>query len=247
MSEENKAQKRDILAASEANVNFLSNVLDPKDFKQFIALKEEIKDTWHKKQVFRTETEMRMSVLQDAKYPTKASKYWQCVREQNVFFENLMSLSFDYRKNEVKIKRLKKKLAEETDPLRVEMLEINLEEKLYGRANMELVAKDRMREIEHWSRLKKEYNDGTFDDKNVNTHQAESYKYILTNKVKTLTPGSSQPEVFNVVGQLQTLERLEKEGVLLTAPESKKQLAKSNQQNNEMRIVTRLEEGVKNG
>jgi hypothetical protein len=247
MSEENKAQKRDILAASEANVNFLSNVLDPSDFKQFVALKEEIKDTWHKKQVFRTETEMRMSVLQDAKYPTKASKYWQCVREQNVFFENLMSLSFDYRKNEVKIKRLKKKLAEETDPLRVEMLEINLEEKLYGRANMELVAKDRMREIEHWSRLKKEYNDGTFDDKNVNTHQAESYKYILTNKVKTLTPGSSQPEVFNVVGQLQTLERLEKEGVLLTAPESKKQLAKSNQQNNEMRIVTRLEEGVKNG
>ena len=247
MSEENKSQKRDILAASEANVNFLSNVLDPSDFKQFVALKEEIKDTWHKKQVFRTETEMRMSVLQDAKYPTKASKYWQCVREQNVFFENLMSLSFDYRKNEVKIKRLKKKLAEETDPLRVEMLEINLEEKLYGRANMELVAKDRMREIEHWSRLKKEYNDGTFDDKNVNTHQAESYKYILTNKVKTLTPGSSQPEVFNVVGQLQTLERLEKEGVLLTAPESKKQLAKSNQQNNEMRIVTRLEEGVKNG
>ena len=247
MSEEKKSTKRDILAASEANVNFLSNVLDPQDFKNFVALKEEIKDTWHKKQVFRTETEMRMSVLQDAKYPTKASKYWQCVREQNVFFENLMSLSFDYRKNEVRIKRLKKKLAEETDSLKIEMLEINLEEKLYGRANMELVAKDRMREIEHWSRLKKEYNDGTFDDKNVNTHQAESYKYILTNKVKTLTPGSSQPEVFNVVGQLQTLERLEKEGVLLTAPESKKQLAKSNQQNNEMRIVTRLEEGVKNG
>jgi hypothetical protein len=38
---------------------------------------------------------------------------------------------------------------------------------------------------------------------------------MLTNKVKTLTPGSSQPEVFNVVGQLHTLERLEKEGVLL--------------------------------
>ena len=38
---------------------------------------------------------------------------------------------------------------------------------------------------------------------------------MLINKVKTLTPGSSQPEVFNVVGQLQTIERLEKEGVLL--------------------------------
>lgn len=245
MSEEKKSTKRDILAASEANVNFLSNVLDPQDFKQFVALKEEIKDTWHKKQVFRTETEMRMSVLQDAKYPTLASKYWQCVREQNVFFENLMSLSFDYRKNEVKIKRLKKKLTETTDLLKVEMLEILLEEKLYGRANMELVAKDRMREINQWSKLKTEYDDGSFDTKNVNTHQAQSYKLIMQNKVKTLTPGSSQAEVFNVVGQLQTLERLEKEGVLLTAPENKKQLAESNEKNKDLRISTTLEEGVK--
>ena len=247
MSEENKSKKRDIVAASEANVNFLSNVLDPQDFKNFIALKEEIKDTWHKKQVFRTETEMRMSVLQDAKYPTLASKYWQCVREQNVFFENLMSLSFDYRKNEVKIKRLKKKLAEETDPLRAEMLEIILEEKLYGRANMELVAKDRMREIDQWSKLKAEYDDGSFDTKNVNTHQAQSYKLIMQNKVKTLTSGSSQAEVFNVVGQLQTLERLENEGVLLTAPENKKQLTESNQKNEGLKMVTTLKEGVKNG
>jgi len=116
MSEENKTQnyaeakkeKRDIVAASEANVNHLAEVLDTNDFKALKELKDELKDTWHKKQVFRTETEMRMSVLQDAKYPTKAAKYWQCVREQNVFFENLMSLSFDYRKNEVRIKKLKK-------------------------------------------------------------------------------------------------------------------------------------------
>ena len=223
MSEETKTQdyaeakkeKRDIVAASEANVNHLAEVLDTSDFKALKELKDELKDTWHKKQVFRTETEMRMSVLQDAKYPTKAAKYWQCVREQNVFFENLMSLSFDYRKNEVKIKKLKRKLESETDDLKKELLEILIEEKLYGRANMELVAKDRMREVSQWSQLKAEYDDGSFDTKNVNTHQAESYKLMLTNKVKTLTPGSSQPEVFNVVGQLHTLERLEREGVLL--------------------------------
>ena len=231
MSEEKKTQdyseakepkqKRDIVNASEANVNYLSNVLDPNDFKNFVALKDELKDTWHKKQVFRTETEMRMSVLQDAKYPTKAAKYWQCIREQNVFFENLMSLSFDYRKNEVEIKKLKRKIEEEEDHLEKEMHEIELEEKMYGRANMELVAKDRMREIDQWSKLKKEYDDGTFDTKNVNTHQATSYKLMLENKVKTLSPGSSQPEIFNVVGQLSTLERLANEGVLLAAPNKK--------------------------
>ena len=70
----------------------------------------ELRDTWTKKQMFRTQTEMEFSVLNDAKYPTNGAKYWQCVREQNVFLENLMSLSFDYRRNEVKIKRLEKKL-----------------------------------------------------------------------------------------------------------------------------------------
>jgi|TARA_B110000977_G_C10945641_1_gene442617 hypothetical protein len=235
MNQDTSTKKRDIISASEANVNHLSNVLDTNDFKALKELKEELKDTWHKKQVFRTETEMRMSVLQDAKYPTKAAKYWQCVREQNVFFENLMTLSFSYRKNEVEIKKLKKKIEQETDELEKELFEIELEEKLYSRANTELVAKDRMREIDQWSKLKIEYNDGSFDTKDVNVHQAESYKMMLTNKVKTLTPGSSQSEVFNVVGQLQTLERLEQEGVLLPySDEAKTKLGyKTNTQKSE--------------
>jgi hypothetical protein len=137
-----------------------------------------------------------------------------------------MALSFDYRKNEVKIKKLKKKLTEATDPLKVEMLEILLEEKLYGRANMELVAKDRMREINQWSKLKAEYDDGSFDTQNVNTHQAQSYKLIMQNKMNSITPGTSHSEVFNVVGQMQTIERLEKEGVLLTAPDTIKKIKK---------------------
>ena len=132
-------------------------------------------------------------------------------------------MSFDYRKNEVRIKRIKKKLENETDPLRVEMLEIQLEEKLYGRANMELVAKDRMREIEHWSRLKKEFNDGTFDTQNVNTHQFESLALIMDHKRKAITPGSSQAEVFNVLSQVDTIQRIKQEQ-LLTAPEKKEQL-----------------------
>ena len=156
-----------------------------------------------------------MSVLQDAKYPTNASKYWQCVREQNVFLENLMSLSFDARRNEVKLKRLKQKLEKETDELKKELLEIDIDEKTYSVANMQLVARDRMREIKLWSVLKKEFNDGSFDDKDVNTHQLDSYHLIMKNKAETLTSGSSQPEVFNVLGQLQTIERVKKSGEMI--------------------------------
>ena len=208
-------EKRDIHALIVKEVPSLNNLLDAEDVSKFRELTSELRDTWTKKQVFRTETEMRISVLQDAKYPTKASKYWQCVREQNVFLENLMTLSFDARRNEVKLKRLKQKLETEKDPIKQELLQIDIDEKTYSVANMQLVARDRMREIKLWSTLKKEFNDGSFDTKDVNRHQLDSYAIIMKNKAETLTSGSSQPEVFNVLGQLQSIERVKKSGEMI--------------------------------
>ena len=72
-----------------------------------------------------------------------------------------------------------------------------------------------MREIKLWSVLKKEFNDGSFDDKDVNSHQLDSYHLIMKNKAETLTSGSSPPEVFNVLGQLQTIERVKKSGEMI--------------------------------
>jgi len=208
-------EKRNIHALIEKEAPSLNNLLDPNDVKEFKELTSELRDTWTKKQVYRTETEMRMSVLQDAKYPTKAAKYWQCVREQNSFLESLLQLSFECRRNEVKLKKLKQKLETEKDELKRELIQIDIDEKTYGVANMQLVARDRMREIKLWSVLKKEYNDGSFDDKDVNTHQLDSYYLIMKNKAETLTQGSSQPEVFNVLGQLQTIERVKKSGEMI--------------------------------
>jgi len=211
MSEE----KRNIHALIEKEAPSLNNLLDPEDVKEFKAMTAELRDTWTKKQVFRTETEMRMSVLQDMKYPTKAAKYWQCVREQNVFLENLMSLSFDCRRSEAKVKWLEKKIETEQDEYKLEKYKIDLDEARYGLANMQLVARDRMREIKLWSTLKKEFDDGTFDTKDVNRHQLDSYHLIMKNKAETLTSGSSQPEVFNVLGQLNTIERVKKSGEMI--------------------------------
>ena len=207
-------EKRDIKSLIQQEETHLNNLLEPNDLNSFKGMVDELRDTWNKKQIFRTETEARVSVLQDNNYPNQAAKYWQCVREQNVFLENLMSLSFDYRRTEAKIKWLQKKLETEKDEYKLECYKIDLDEKIYGKASMEAVAKDRMREIKMWSKLKAEFNDGTFNDKNVNDHQLETYHQVYLNKAKTLTSGSSQPEVFNVVGQLDTIERVKKSGEL---------------------------------
>ena len=204
-------EKRNIKELIEKEAPNLNNILEPEDVSVFKEMTEELRDTWTKKQMFRTETEMSFSVLNDAKYPTKAAKYWQCVREQNVFLENLMSLSFDYRRTEVKIKRLQEKLDNESHPLKKELIQIDIDEKIYNKASMQLVARDRMREIKLWSKFKKKFDDGSFDTKDVNTHQLHSYHLTMKNKAETLTEGSSQPEVFNVLGQLQSIERIKKE------------------------------------
>src|SRR6056300_523480 len=134
-----KNNKRDIKPLLNDSAGYLTRVLDQEKFKKLTA---ELKDTWTKKQIFRTETEMRVSVLNDGKHPTKASKYWQCVREQNVFFESIMSLSFDYRKLEIKIKQQQNMIAKTENELERELMQIDLEQMIYSKANMELVAKD---------------------------------------------------------------------------------------------------------
>ena len=205
-----KDNKRNITSVIEQEHNYLNNILDPEQFKEFKELTSELRDTWTKKQIFRTETEARFSVLQDNNYPTMASKYWQCVREQNVFLENLMALSFDYRKNNIEIKQTHIDIKNEKNKLKKELLQIELDRKIYSKASMELTAKDRMREITMWSKLKKEFNDGTFNTTKADEHQLASYYKVYKEKAKEISPGTSQADIHNILGQLNTLERVKK-------------------------------------
>jgi len=219
-------QTKDLVATEDLKP--ILSVLQTEDAQTIIALKEELTDNWTKKQIFRTETEMRISVLNDGKHPTSASKYWQSVREQSAHFDAMMGLSFDLRRNEIKRMKLERKLQKSIDEgkdLKELELRVDLDQNLYQRANMEQVAKDRVREIATWSKLKAELDDGTFDTQNVNTHQASSYRLALENRVKALGPNSGPAEVINAAGPLQTVARLQKEdGKLLSFKESKLQL-----------------------
>jgi len=216
-----KKDVKDIIQKEEPH---LTNLLEREDLSSFKGMVDELRDTWTKKQMFRTETEARFSVLQDNRYPTKASKYWQCVREQSSYLDNLMILSFDYRRNEAKIKWLEGKIEKEKDEYKLSKYEIDLDEARFGKASMEKTAKHRMREIKMWSKLKKEFNDGSFNDKDVNQHQLESYGMQYHEKSKTLNQNSSEAEIFNVMGQLQSLQRIKKSGELESSYKEKEQI-----------------------
>ena len=216
-----KKDVKDIIKKEETHLN---NLLEPSDLSAFKGMVDELRDTWTKKQMFRTETEARFSVLQDNRYPTKASKYWQCVREQSSYLDNLMALSFDYRRNDAKIKWLESKIEKEEDEYKATKYQIDLDECKFAKASMEKTARHRMREIKMWSKLKKEFNDGSFNDKDVNQHQLESYGLQYAEKAKTLNQNSNESEVFNVMGQLQSLQRIKKSGELESSYKEKEQI-----------------------
>ena len=216
-----KKDIKELIQREEPNLN---NLLEKEDLSAFKGMVDELRDTWSKKQMFRTETEARFSVLQDNRYPTKASKYWQCVREQSTYLDNLMALSFDYRRNEAKIKWLESKIEKEEDEYKSTKYQIDLDEARFGKASMEKVARHRMREIKMWSMLKKEFNDGSFNDKDVNQHQLESYHKMYAGKAKSINNNTPEAEVFNIIGQLKSLERIKQTGELENKTEKKEEL-----------------------
>ena len=216
MSKENYKQ---LIEKESENLNNLLEIEELKDLKEMTS---ELKDTWTKKQMFRTETEARFSVLQDNRYTTPAAKYWQCVREQATYVDNLMILSFEYRRNQAKINKLEEQIETEKDKHEKVNFEIDLDECRFSKASMERQAHHRMREIKMWSKLKKEFDDGSFNTKDVNQHQLESYGRQYAIKAKNLTESSSEADKFNVLGQLESLQRIKKSGELLSNEEKEK-------------------------
>jgi len=216
MSKENYKQ---LIEKESENLNNLLEIEELKDFKEMTS---ELKDTWTKKQMFRTETEARFSVLQDNRYTTPAAKYWQCVREQATYIDNLMTLSFEYRRNQAKINKLEEQIETEKDEHEKVNFQIDLDECRFFKASHERVAHHRMREIKMWSQLKKEFDDGSFNTEDVNQHQLESYGRQYAIKAKNLTENSDEADKFNVLGQLESLQRIKKSGELLSNEEKEK-------------------------
>lgn len=180
-----------------------SEILKPEDLQTIEGLKDELKDVFLHTQIFRTRTEMEVSVLNDLKFPTPDAKYWQAVREQNVMFHELVMLSYEYRKNLVEIKKLERKLEKEKDDLERELLEIEIDKKKFISTNQVRVAKDRIREIKEWHEIKRNLlPDMKYSLKDVNEHQLLSYTKRFIKQFMAMGDNGSAPERANLIGQL---------------------------------------------
>jgi len=157
------------------------SILEKDDMQSVSKLTKELQRVFEVHQLWRTETEIRFSVLNDVSFPTPASKYWQCVREQNVFWENLVQLSCDYQKQQGELELLEIEFdgvtgSDKKANAQRKIKDAEIKQKQFGLMNMRLQGHDRVREIKLWEKIKNELTDkADFDINDVNKHQSDSY------------------------------------------------------------------------
>jgi hypothetical protein len=184
-----------------------SKILTDNDLNVIRDLKGELVDNFLHAQVFRTRTEMEVSVLNDMNFPTPDAKYWQCQREQGVHFHELVMLSYDYRKNLVEIRKLQKKLRVLPDDEFVEdereLLIIEIEKLTFIARNQEKVAKDRIREVREWHEIKDRLIPQMVHSlEDCNEHQLVSYTRRFIYQWLAMGESGSPGERQNLMSQM---------------------------------------------
>lgn len=186
-----------------------ADVLPAADQAELEKLAGELRHTWETAQIFRTRTEMLVSVLADARRPTPDSKYWQAVREQDVMLRELVLLSYEYRKNAVEIRRLERDMWAADDLLDREILQIEMDRKIFLAHDMERTARDRLREIREWSAIKAELRPQLkFGEEDVNAHQLEAMRQRFAFEAQLVTPATPPADARNILGLRHMAERV---------------------------------------
>jgi len=185
-----------------------SGVLPPDCETELRGLQEELAHTFSSAQVFRTMPEMVLSVLDDVRFPTPDAKYWQCVREQDVFLINLVFLSYDYREKQCDLRELQEALDAASTDIDRERLQIKIERTKFEMACMRREAFHRLREIRYWSDLKRQLESqlkhGT---DSCEAHQWESLPERFRRQAACLTESSAAADRINILGLNLTAER----------------------------------------
>jgi hypothetical protein len=201
-----------------------SDVLEPEDMLRLLDLTTELKHAMATQTIFRTSTEAITSVLNDIKHPTAASKYHQAKLEQLVMFQNLMELSFAYQEAQIDLAEnedLQQKLSENSDQNKIYELQrtkIKHDRISFRLSCMRNEAKERLREIEMWSAIKKSLQEAEqFDSDNKDTDQLRSLTLrYLRELPAALRAGNDVGGAVNIIAQAATmLAECERRGIAL--------------------------------
>ena len=204
--------------------------------ESFLTMQTNMRKAFANSQIFRTDTEARMSVLNDIKFPTPASKYYQSLRELNVHQCELATCMYDYQDKledisilEADKEQCAEELAETTISHKQKRLQaqinkadIAIKKERFHLSMMDRTIEGRKREITQWDKILKELEPELekqgipLDDPDA--HQKISYFIRHIRQARNANPAQmSGAEINNLLGQVITNARLIREQGLVGA------------------------------
>ena len=201
-----------------------SDVISRGDLDSLSNIRVELQHNFKVGQVFRSKWEMRNSVLNDVKYPTPDSKYWQAVREQQTHFQELVMLSYDYYMNVEDLNLLEITLEERLELLgryeyesiehrkevaRINKIKIEAEKLRFIMLDQQRVARNRVREVLEWHEIMEEEKPNMeHGTDSYEEHQGLSYLLRFTREMEIAQNSTQSPsEKRNLTAQYEMAKK----------------------------------------
>ena len=158
-------------------------ILSEEGLLQLRKLGDSLQHGFEKGQIRRPKYLMTVAVLNNMKFPTPDAKYWQCILERDIQFQNLVMLSYDVQEELADIEIINAEIdqfnhSHKTKMIlaKVKKLKIQIERKQANLTFMEKDAKERLREIVSWSELIEQIEpEMKFSRDNPEKHMPESF------------------------------------------------------------------------
>jgi len=203
-----------------------TGLLEAADLEFLVTHTEQLAYDYTNRPLYRSETEMRVSILTDMRFPTPQSKYWQCIREQATMWAGVIDDSAQYQLCQIDIQLMERSLArlERDQPedydLHIQRLELEMLSKHRAMREHQAHAKDRVRELRLWRTIMDELcAEGPIDTVNIEAGQLESLTRRYQNQLKNLGDRATPTEISSLMGQFNQamVEKVKRELLLKQA------------------------------
>jgi len=200
------------------NLTLLTSVplFDKKQLNKLSELKDDLAKGFKTRQIGRPKYLMEVSVLKDMKFPTSDSKYWQCILERDVQFQNLLFEACDFKEKNGELLIIEEDLKSnnhlrEGERMKLEAQRLRL---LLQLMLLKKQADERYREIMAWSELIERIKTKLkYSDDNPEEHMPESFliRFAEQKKIIDQIGATDMNGAMNIIGLGQTAARYWKE------------------------------------
>lgn len=194
------------------SVTNLDGVLSNVDTSYVLSISGELQRCHENQIKWRTRFIMENGILNDLKFPLPSNKFFQCVREQLVFYEELLKCGINYTRADIERQILELKIKKlgntRMDKLQKKLLEVDIIEKSMWIINIKRDAKERVREIKSWQILKDKIikENPKLDINNQENSERESWLARWNSELKVPKELANPQLIKDCLANLQTYE-----------------------------------------